>query len=319
MFEVVRPIVEAEFTVNPVNPARTASWDAIGTDVSKAKNIHDVIVGAGLDYTVTPSNILLPDGTIIPDKFANIDNTGRYLGIVGKDYEILQNEDAFDFVNEIDDELEFVKAGETHTGMVYVIAKLPSIEVFGDTITPNVILQNGHNGRYSLKTTIIPLRIACQNQFAMAFKSMSNTISIHHSSSMGGKIVEAKRLLQSVDSYMKEFKNVAETMYNTKLSSKQVNEIIDGFFSKAKNREEMSNRQQETLDTNIALMKNAYNATDNQNLKGSMFGLVNAYADFVTHAPAKKATKFNDGKFLSTAFDPSQMQKFVDFAQAIAA
>lgn len=311
--------VESIKEVMPVELKREATWSRIGTDVRESKSIEDVLKAAKLDYTVSPSDIIVNStGETISDKVANITDDGRYLGIVGKDYNICQNIEAFDFINNINDEITFVKAGETHTGMVYVIAELPSIEVFGDKITPNVILQNGHNGRYALKTTIVPLRIACQNQFANAFKEIPSTISIMHSRTMADKMHQAHTLLANVSNYMSEFKAVAESMYLKKLTREQVNKIIDGFFKKSiRSMAMLSERQQNTIETQIATMKAAYDSEDNQNLKGTLFGLVNAYADYLTHYA--KSQKYADSKFLATSFDNNYMQNFINYSNTFVA
>ena len=311
--------IESIKEVKPVELKREATWSRIGTDVREAKSIEEVLHAAKLDYTVEPSDIIVNStGEIISDKVANVTDDGRYLGIVGKDYNICQNIDAFDFINNINDEITFVKAGETHTGMVYVIAELPSIEVFGDEITPNVILQNGHNGRYALKTTIVPLRIACQNQFANAFKEIPSTISIMHSRSMTDKMHEAQKLLANVSHYMSQFKSEAEAMYSQKLTRKQGDDIIEGFFKKSvRSMEMLSERQQNTIESQIATMKAAYDAKDNQNLKGTMFGLVNAYADYLTHYA--KSQRHADSKFLATSFDNNYMQNFISYSNTLVA
>lgn len=298
---------------------RTATWSKIGTNVRTATTVEEVLKQAGLDYEVTPSDIVIPTtGEVIPDKVANIDSNGRYLGVVGKDYRICQNTDAFDFVNCINDELTFIKAGETHTGMVYIIGELPSIEVFGDEITPNVILQNGHNGRYSLKTTIVPLRIACQNQFNIAFKEIPSTISIHHSRSIMSKMEEAKFVLQSVSNYMTKFKEEAERLYDKKLTRTQVNNIIEGYFKQSiKDMDDLTERKRNTIERNIGFMKLAYDADDNQNLKGNMFGLINAFADYMTHCSVKQT--YADSKFLSTSFDNNAMMNFMDYSSSMVA
>ena len=133
---------------------RTSTWSAIGTDVANAKNINEVLHAANLDYTVEKQKMITEGGIEVPRRFATIaryaDDSTRYLGDVGDTYTICQNSDAFSFVDEIHDELKFVKAGETHNGLIYVIGELPSIDILGDTVTPHVILQNGHNGRFQL-------------------------------------------------------------------------------------------------------------------------------------------------------------------------
>jgi hypothetical protein len=104
-------------------------------------------------------------------------------------------------------------------------------------------------------------------------------------------------------------------MYNEKLTRKQVTDIIEGFFQKAKLAAN-TERQKNTVETQIATLKAAYDSDDNQNLKGTMFGLVNAYADYLTHY--YKSQRYADGKFLSATFDNNCMQNFIAYSRAAA-
>ena len=163
---------------------RTATWQNIGVDVTGSSNVSDVLKRANLDYTVHKEQMMTPSGLIVPGRMATvatINGQDTVLGDVSDKYSICQNSEAFDFVDNISDELTFEKAGQTDSGMVYIIASLPELKVLDDLIKPYVILQNSHNGRYSLKATITPLRIVCQNQFNYAFGHSQNNISIIHS------------------------------------------------------------------------------------------------------------------------------------------
>ena len=293
---------------------RTTTWTGIGTDVSGCSNVSDVLKKAQLDYTVSTEPILTQSGLLIPNHVAtvaDIAGTPTVLGHVSDKYQICLNADAFDFVDSISDKLTFEKAGQTASGMVYIIGKLPSIDVLGDEVQPYVILQNGHNGRYSLKTTICPLRIVCQNQFNFAFGQSNNTISILHSSQMMPKIENARILLSSVAKYMEQFRDNAEAMAAIKLS-KNPNDIIDQFFDMALKGNE-SVKTIEKLEADKAQLIRIYNHEDNQNFKGTAWGMVNAYSDYITHKQNKNTANAVENKFLTVTFEPRLMQKFVDY------
>ena len=213
---------------------RTATWSSIGTDVKELTTVEDVLAKAKLNYLVHKEPITTQSGIIIPDRVATVaeEETPRYLGCVSPKFEILQNEDAFGFVNDIHEGFEFVKAGETHNGMVYIIGKLPDMDILGDKVTPHVIVQNGHNGRYGLRTTIVPLRIVCQNQFNMAFKESPNTIHIKHSANITTRLEEAQRLLKGVAAYMDTFEANANELANIKFGRDGAIQVIDSFFKK---------------------------------------------------------------------------------------
>lgn len=296
---------------------RTTTWTNLGTNVADCNTVHDVLKKAQLDYTVSTEPIYTQSGLLIPRHVATVaDIAGEptVLGHVSDKYQICQNAEAFDFVDSISDKLTFEKAGQTQSGMVYIIGKLPSIDVLGDEVQPYVILQNSHNGRYSLKTTICPLRIVCQNQFNFAFGESNNTISILHSSQMIPKIENARILLSSVAKYMEQFKDNAESLASMKLT-KNPNDIINAFFDMALKGNE-SVKTIEKLEMNKAKLINIYNNEDNQNFKGTAWGMVNAYSDYITHQQQKNTANAEENKFLTITFEPRFMQKFVDYVMS---
>jgi Domain of unknown function (DUF932) len=68
------------------------------------------------------------------------------LGIVGERYRIVQNEEAFEFVDQLlGSSLHFETAGGLDGGRrVWVLATLPEhVEVGGDPVRPYVLLMNG--------------------------------------------------------------------------------------------------------------------------------------------------------------------------------
>ena len=297
---------------------REATWHSIGTDVDVCTTVDEVLETANLNYEVDKRPLYINDGLLVPDKYATYDNTnGIIKGVVGSTYKVLQNRDAFDFVNGIHDNISFVKAGETQSGMIYIIARLDDVTVLGDKITPYVIFQNGHNGMYTLKTTICPLRIVCQNQFAMSFKYSPNTIAIRHSESMEGKLVEAQNLMRNVAGYMKDFNNTAEELAAMKFESHKANDIFKAFFEKGIKEEDA--KKLAVANEKTTLLNNIYNYEDNQNFKGTVWGLVNAFADFNTHLLPQRTTKTaNESKFVTVTMDPRVIHAFVEFAKQFA-
>lgn len=291
--------------------SRTNTWYSIGTDVKECNNIAEVLHTSGLDYTVEAETLTTDSGLIVPNRKATtalIDGERKYFGVVSDKYQICQNTDAFDFVDNISDDLIFEKAGMTQSGMVYIIARLPEVNVLGDSIQPHVIMQNSFNGRYNLRTTICPLRIVCQNQFNFAFKHSENNVTIIHSSQMVSKLQNAKRLLSGVAEYMSNFNDEAERLAGIQLGM-SAEQIISKFFAQSLKGDE-STKKIEKIEAQKAAILNAYNCEDNQNFKGTVWGLANAYSDYITH---KSTESSDDSKFLTVTFDPHMMNKFMEF------
>lgn len=297
---------------------RATTWSNIGKEV-KSTNIADVLRESGLDYNVITRPVMTKVGNqeiLIPGKVATVNEvTNEVFGVVSERYTVCQNSEAFDFVNNVEG-VQFIKAGQTYTGMVYVIGKLPDITVLGDTFTPYLIFQNGHNGRYTVKTTICPLRIVCQNQFNYAFRESPNTISIQHSSQYVQKLAEAEKLIKGTAEYMRTFQGTAEELATLKIGTEaNVQEIINSFFTLAADADDKQILKVE--EQRVGLL-NAYKADDNANFTGTAWGLINGFSDYVTHKDVKNTKNKDDSKFMTVTFDPRLFMAFVDHVKAFA-
>ena len=297
---------------------RNTTWVNIGTEVNGATTVNEVLEKANIGYKVAkmPLSIAGTD-IVVPDKVATVrTDTNEVLGVVSENYEICQNEDAFAFVDSVDN-VEIVKAGQTYTGMVYMIGKMPSTKVLNDEFTPYLIFQNGHNGKYTVKTTICPLRIVCQNQFNMAFKESANTISIQHSRNYPARLAEAEKLIKRTAQYMQNFGNTAEELAMLKIKDTDtVRNIINAFFTYD---EKATDRQIRTIEEQREQMFTAYNADDNSNFTGTAWGLVNGFSDYITHREVKNTKNKNDSQFMTVTFDPRMFTAFVNHVQAYVA
>ena len=283
---------------------RTSTWENIGTKI-KADNITEALQKADLDYTVTKAQIYTKEGLLIPDYVATVrEDTGDYLGVVSPNYGIVQNRDAFDFVNYIDEDIKFVKAGVTGTGMVYVIGKLPNTKILGDKFEPYAIFQNSHNGRYGVKSTICPLRVVCQNQFNYAFKHSANTVTVRHSKSVEDRLTDAREVLKGIYGYMGTLNEEAERLATIKVDTTMLERYLEAAF---KVDEEESRARTAQVFRRDEFMQ-AYNQDDNANFKGTAWGIVNALADFSTHkTPLRKTDSIAENTFLDVTFHPVMM------------
>ena len=268
---------------------RTATWTNIGADITKATTVEEALKLSHLDYTVEKVPVYLENGTAIPRAFCTKkEGTDETFGVVGPQFEIVQNIEGFDFINSMVPEgLRFLKAGENHK-FIYIIAQLPEFDLMGDRITPHVIFQNSHCGSTTLKATIAPLRIVCENQFNLTFRRTDNKISLRHTKSIKGRLHTAQEVLIHSTEYLDEFQKEAILMAQARVSKKQVDSLLDGIFEiKGEFNPTQVRRMEEKRERFLA----AYQAEDNQNFIGTQWGLINAYTDFVTHKPLRKDTE----------------------------
>lgn len=288
---------------------RTTTWHAIGKDVQECKDVEQVLKASGLDYTVTKQPVYNFDGVDfkqIPNRFVTTrDTDGHTYDVVSDQFEIIQNRDAFDFVNYMGEDLSFEKAGETGNGMIYIIGKLPEVDILGDAFTPHVIFRNGFNGKVKITAAICPLRLVCQNQFNFAFKNTANTMTIRHVRNAENKLIEARETLRLAADYMQELNTMAERFAGMKISGARAEKVAQYLFPIPEDTR-INPMKLKVLTEGREKFKKAIDADDNANFKGTAWGLINAYTDMITHKePAGKRDDRFEGKFINTTFKVS--------------
>ena len=299
---------------------RTATWERIGTDVRNCNNMEQVLKASGLDYTVEKEPVFLDinKGIIVPNRYATVNSDGKIYDVVSDKFEVVQNRDAFDFVNYMNEDLVFEKAGETGSGMVYIIAKLPEVDILGDAFTPHVIFRNGFSGKYKITASICPLRIVCQNQFNVAFKEANNTVTIRHVGNANAKLEEAREVLKRSADFMNTLSNCATMLAGTKFSPQGLTRVLDHLFP-IEDLENMNAFKRNRLVTAREAFETAYNHDDNQNFKGTAWGIVNAYTDFITHqAPSGQIQTRDEGKFVKVTFGAPSVNRIIDIVRTVA-
>lgn len=297
---------------------RTTTWHAIGKDVQECKSMEQVLRASGLDYEVTKYPIFAHTGEVIPNRFITTrNNDGHMYDVVSDKFQIVQNCDAFDFVNYMGEDLTFEKAGETSNGMVYIIGKLPEVDILGDAFTPHVIFRNGFSGKVKITAAICPLRIVCQNQFNFAFRNTQNAVTIRHVGNAEAKLREAREVLKLSADYMAEINAMANQYVGVKLTPDQLEKVINQMFPMT-NIESMNSFKRHQLETARAAFVNAYNADDNGNFRGTAWGLINAYTDYITHkVPMGKSETKEEGKFMTVTFHPAIMNTILNAMAAV--
>ena len=290
---------------------RTSTWINLGVNAS-TNDFDKLMQESGLDYNVVARDMKVEHAgkeIIIPGrKMIMREDTEDMFGIVSDRYQICQNRDALDFVKHIND-LELIKAGSTSSGYVYMIGQLPEMSVLGDTIRPHLIFQNSHDGSASVRATICMLRLVCQNQFVGTFANSPATVSVSHYGNVDEKLTIAKDTMVSTYEYIKNYEATATALATQKVTPKLFNQILENFF---KIKEDYSERKIIKIENDRDLFLKAYEADDNGNFRGTKWGMVNAYSDYLTHyEPSRKSAAWEEKRFMWN-LNPAYMDQFIE-------
>lgn len=155
----------------------------------------------------------------VPDYRANVRaDTGSVLGIVSDDYRVVQNVEAFKFLDAlIGSDLHFETAGSLRSGRrVWVLVRLPEfVEVGGDPTATYVYVANSHDGSMAVTSAVTPVRIVCQNTLGLALRGSERsdrTYKFRHTGDLALKFDEARKVMGLTVNYAERFKALGDEL-----------------------------------------------------------------------------------------------------------
>ena len=285
------------------------AWHGLGQIVEGFPTSAEAIKHAGLDYTVekrklftydNENNIADEDVEIkIPEievhnYFATVrtDNS-NVLGVVGKDYEVVQNKDAFTFFDAIvgGDGIQYETAGALGKGeRIFITAKLPDYIKVGkdDLIEQYLFLTTSHDGGGSITAAFTPVRIVCNNTLNAALRNHSNAVKIRHTSNVKDRLEQAHRLMGITNNLSSELESIFNRWAKIRITDPEVKKLIQ--LALVPNKEVLQNIQAGKDDELSTCFKNMADTAfeyamnnDTQQLettKGTLFGTYNAVTGY---------------------------------------
>jgi phage/plasmid-like protein (TIGR03299 family) len=276
-------------------------WHGIGNVVTGKESARDVMIAAGLDWTVSKRPLL----TIISAcEFVPIfgkaairrDSDESILGVCGKDWNPLQNTDAFSFFDPFinENQAEYHTAGSLDNGKkVWVLAKVKNADteiVRNDPVESYIMLSNAHDGVTSVRIGFTPIRVVCANTLALAHSDKSSKlIRVRHSKDVK---VNVESIRETMDAVRKTF--VANAAQMKKLAKREINaEDVRKYIQQVLETEEETRTFREILG-------NYHHGigSDIKGVRGTLWGAYNAVTEFMTHS----AGHTDNGRFSSLWF-----------------
>ncbi|WP_179412667.1 DUF932 domain-containing protein [Mucilaginibacter sp. E4BP6] len=305
------------------------AWHNLGQIISDYPTSAEAIKHAGLNYHVEKRPLFTydtenytgdPDTDIIipeievPDFYATIrTDTDEVLGVVGNDYEVVQNENAFDFFDAIvggKDGILYETAGALGKGeRIFITAKLPDYIRIGrdDLIEQYLFLTTSHDGYGSITAAFTPIRIVCQNTLNAALRNHSHSIKIRHTASAVDRLKQAHQLLGVTNLLANELEEVFNNWSKIRITDNGVKRLIQ--VAMAPNKEVLQNLQSGKLDelsTNYnnmvsSVMEYALTNPTQQEVttKGTLFGAYNAVTGYFQNV---RNYKDDESKFKSIMY-----------------
>lgn len=202
-----------------------------------AMTAEEAAVAGGLNFKVEKRNLYMDEPndvlgiTKIVERsaIARSDN-GKWLGIMSKDYPLLQYGEAFDFMNTI--EPTYVAAGALKGGKQgFMVVKAPenfSIMSDYDRHDMYFVLRTSHDGSRAIEVSVMPLRDRCMNQLTLSSfsKGIPDRWSVKHTSTMHAKLKDAQDSLTNMNQYADRFEHIANRLIDISVTDGHAEKIL---------------------------------------------------------------------------------------------
>lgn len=222
------------------------AWHNLGTLVADYPTSREAIQYAGLDYTVEKRPLFTydqqssnsendPNQPIIkiPNHFATVrTDSQEVLVVVGKDYKVVQNRDAFSFFDVIvgGEGIFYETVGALGKGeRIFITAKLPNYIRVGndDLIEKYLFLTTSHDGLGSITAAFTPIRIVCNNTLNAALKNSSNSIKIRHTQSATERLEQAYKVMGITDKLSEQLEEIFNHWSKITIKDEEVKRLIE--------------------------------------------------------------------------------------------
>ena len=280
---------------------RQEPWHGLGAVLdSPPATIAEAIERSGLGWqvkrepigidrgdTATAADWWEPRCVQIPGYYANVrQDTREVLGIVGERYRLVQNHEAFEFVDQLlGTAMHFETAGSLGGGRrVWVLATLPEhIEVGGDPVSPYVLLMNSHDGSTAVIAALTPVRVVCQNTLNWGLERARQKYSIRHTERVREHVLQARRVLELSVNYYEQFKTLGDQLASERCTETQLRRALDQLYPSGTN--DIGDRARRSREQTKQRIVELFALGDTQgNAPGSKWAALNAiieHADWI--------------------------------------
>jgi len=306
--------------------ALVPAWHGLGTLVDRAMTSEEAIRDAHLDWRVAqwPLAVLRPDGKGLPvqGRVANVrTDTQRVLGLVSRIYTVVQNTEAFAFVDGLhqDGIVRYEAAGSLGGGrVVWLLARMPAeFEVAaGDRLRKYILFSTSHDGAQAVRCLPMSVRRLCSNVFSMATTDRSWGIVIRHKGDLSDRLVEARRAMEWAGRAFDAYHEAAGRLAEARVDAAGMESYVSVLFPDEEGRNNWHPRQMRQA------IVDAFGDGPQMvpSIRGTAWAAYNAVAQVVDHRSIYRARDTEnpaENRMISTVFGANAALKRRALALAV--
>lgn len=262
---------------------RKAPWfRGVGTDVTGALTAADAIKAGNLDWEVELRKVYTTNAkgnkTLVPGAFANvrIDNE-QVMGLVRAKYRPVQNREVFEFADNLVDsgQAKYSAVGPMRHGqVVFAVMDVPEQILVGgtDPHAMSIMMRTSHDGSTAVGVYAAMTRLHCTNAVTLFTKRAPFKWTMPHTSTLEGKLLEARQTIQMSFAYAEEFAALGGDLMNIKVDDDRAVEILTTILP-------VRPKTDERIDAIMDVTRNS----DTNGFHGTGWGLINGITEYLEH------------------------------------
>jgi phage/plasmid-like protein (TIGR03299 family) len=221
---------------------------------------------------------------VVPAKavVATIGNREVVLGIAGDRYQIVQNEDAFSFLQSLHDGARWETAGAIREGRVVFGSMAFERNVVldptgvADKVESYLLVHTSHDGSTGIAGGVTPVRVVCQNTLNVALGNIKQTFKMRHTTNVAKRMEAEAALWRQAHTYMDAFEVEAQALFATAVTDKQYFGIVETLLPKPEKDVKGSVKK---WDTQMEKFSQAWKGQPNEGIRGTAWGVFNALTE----------------------------------------
>lgn len=255
--------------------------EAIKIDLKDTTSVSEAMEKAGLLFEATPIGLVRADGRdVISHKAVVRSDNGMQLGIVGKNYSIIQNSEHAAMISAIVSKHEGARLDSAilYDGgrRVRITATLGEFTIENgklkkDSIRKLITVENSFDGSSGFPAIMSLERVVCSN--GMTRKTKESFIKIQHSGNTESKMLEAMRIMGLAEKHFTEFQIICQTLATQIIDKKLVDDFLNNLLGDLES----------TRSKNVASEIEALIGNGIETYGQTRFDLLNATTEYYDH------------------------------------
>lgn len=245
-------------------------------------NVMEAMDFGNHNFTVEKQEMNTVSGIRNPDHVAVVDiNNNKYLGTVGKTWEIVQPQMIYELADELISSTNgkingvFDMLNSSIIGISFTLAQREYIS--NDPIDLNFIMINSFNGMHGLSGHATSNRTACLNQC----NTSNKVYNLRHTKNIVNRLEVVKNILKFYHNEIKSFDDKMMKLTGHRMSDEDAIQWFRSLFPKPQTqRAEIIASNQESLFINC-LMEGR--GSDIPGVKGTCYGAFQALTEYINH------------------------------------